>query len=310
MTLLVTICFALLFPLGTPVLANSDSSPIHADVRESNSKPFWLDRAMFIHEEWLFVVGVATKAHTIEEGRTRSLDAARGELRGIEPKYLEQNVETKDMYEEQALDGTYTVYRLIVVKLRDWSPYFVDKDKAEEVARIIERAEERKRLEAQRLRDADAEREQDTKRAKALGKSHVYLYISQLKFHCGMKDWLAGAYERAQTDKGRERYRSLVLRESKWLFRKPEQGEVEREIDHSISDLKRDKDYSEEACEELQEADILVAKMDLEEKAEKQRLAAARLKWEEEHKRSFLGQTAKITCVVATLGLCGFFIRW
>jgi hypothetical protein len=285
-------------------------TPVHSDVRESNSKPFWLDRSMFVHDGWMFVVGVASSANTIEEGRSRSLEVARAELRGISPKYVDQDVETKEIYEERAVDGTYTVYRLIMVKLRDWSPYFVDKEKAEEVARILERDEARKKREAQQELDRKASIERDNKRARALGKSHIYLYVQNLKWKCEMKADYVKSYQRALTEEGREPFRKIILRQSRWLFERPTPETIEREIDRKIEVVKRDMEDSEKACEELKEADILVAKMELEEQAEKQRRAEARQKWEEEHKRTFFGQTAKVICVVATVGLCGFFIQW
>src|SRR5262245_13053075 len=72
--------------------------------RSSYSKPFWIDKSMFVVGDHLLVVGVASKAATLEEGRAQSLESAKNELRGRSKILGESNredVDTKDLYEER-----------------------------------------------------------------------------------------------------------------------------------------------------------------------------------------------------------------
>jgi hypothetical protein len=132
-------------------LAGEAVFPPSVTERPSFSKPFWIDRSMFVSGDSLFIVGLATKAPTLEEGRTRSLESAKAELRGRSKALAEaqwQDVDTKELYEEKEPDGTFTVYRLVSVKTQGYSPLLLDPTRAQEVANILAR------LEAHRLRTA------------------------------------------------------------------------------------------------------------------------------------------------------------
>lgn len=94
-------------------------TPIHSDVRESTSRPFWLDKASFLHDGFLFGVGIASRADNLVIGRQRAFEAGKRELQNYLPSTNidRLTIETKDMYEEQNEDGSYTVYRLVMLPL-------------------------------------------------------------------------------------------------------------------------------------------------------------------------------------------------
>jgi hypothetical protein len=126
---------------GEPVLPPSVSE------RPTFSKPFWIEKTMFVVDDTLFVVGLATKASTLEEGRARSLEAAKEELRGRSKMIGEakwQDVDTKDIYEEREPDGTFTVWRLVAVKTHGYNAFILNPEQAKQVAKILSRIEEKK----------------------------------------------------------------------------------------------------------------------------------------------------------------------
>lgn len=127
-------------------LSSFAGTPLHSDVRESTSRPFWIEKTMFVVDDTLFVVGLATKATTLEEGRAKSLEAAKEELRGRSKMIGEakwQDVDTKDIYEERESDGTFTVWRLVAVKTHGYNAFILDPEQAKEVSKIIARIEEK-----------------------------------------------------------------------------------------------------------------------------------------------------------------------
>lgn len=106
---------------------------------------------MFTVDDRLFVVGVATKATTLEAGRLRSLEIAKGELRGRSKALGEarwQELETSDIYEEREADGTFTIYRLASVKTHGYTALVLDPEQSKEVAKILARIEEKRFREA------------------------------------------------------------------------------------------------------------------------------------------------------------------
>jgi hypothetical protein len=99
------------------------SSMTHAEVhpqpvteRQADSKPLWIERGTVQVDDTLFVVGVASQVTTREEGRWKSLESAKDELDARSEKKW-PDVETRDLYEEIEPDGTFTVWRLVSVKL-------------------------------------------------------------------------------------------------------------------------------------------------------------------------------------------------
>lgn len=85
----------------------------------SNARPFWTEKSSFIEGEELFVVGVASKARTVEEGRRQAFEQGKVELMNFaQITSLEAQglvIETQMTFEETNADGTVTVYRLLRV---------------------------------------------------------------------------------------------------------------------------------------------------------------------------------------------------
>ena len=167
----------LLLTLSITPTSTKAEEPVHdpsVTERPASSKPFWIDKGIFTSEDWLFVVGVATGS-TQEEARSRSLDAAKQELTGHLKNYSDmQGLETKELWEEKnPANGTFTTYRLLVLRLRDWTPLLVDKSKVEEVVQILARIEERKAKEATDAEKAKAAKKLLLQRAQVLHMSDI-----------------------------------------------------------------------------------------------------------------------------------------
>lgn len=84
-----------------------------------SNRPFWTEKSSFIEGDDLFVVGVASKARTVEEGRQQAFEQGRIELMNFaQVTSLEAQgfvIETQMTFEEANPDGTMTVYRLLRV---------------------------------------------------------------------------------------------------------------------------------------------------------------------------------------------------
>lgn len=89
------------------------------DIRESHARPFWIERSAFVHENCLFAVGIASDAKTPEAGRLTALETAKQELQSFLKRLSSEMIETKDTYEELNSNGSYTVYRLVMIPLTD-----------------------------------------------------------------------------------------------------------------------------------------------------------------------------------------------
>ncbi|MBX3306363.1 MAG: hypothetical protein KF751_09990 [Nitrospira sp.] len=83
----------------------------------SANRPFWTEKSSFIEGDELFVVGVASRARTIEEGRRQAFEQGKLELMNFaQITSLEAQglvIETQMTFEELNADGTVTVYRLL-----------------------------------------------------------------------------------------------------------------------------------------------------------------------------------------------------
>ena len=274
----------LLLTLSIAPTSTKAEEPVHAPSvteRPASSKPFWIDKGIFTSENWLFVVGVATGS-TQEEARRRSLDAAKRELTGHLKNYSDmQGLETKELWEEKnPANGTFTTYRLLVLKLRDWTPLLVDKSKVEEVAQILARIEEWKAKKATDAEKAKAAKELLFKRAEVFHMLRVsesnrhYLFplspveeVSWLLYHCESKDSSTQYWLHARTAEGRKEIRERVERSIGFSLRLQdpyaEYGKrLEREVDNEIDQLKRAAGRSADACETLKEADVLIAEQE------------------------------------------------
>lgn len=84
-----------------------------------DTRPFWTEKSSFIEGEELFVVGVASRARTVEEGRRQAFEQGKVELMNFaQITSLEAQglvIETQMTFEELNADGTVTVYRLLRV---------------------------------------------------------------------------------------------------------------------------------------------------------------------------------------------------
>lgn len=84
-----------------------------------DARPFWAEKSSFIEGEELFVVGVASRARTVEEGRRQAFEQGKVELMNFaQITSLEAQglvIETQMTFEEPNADGTVTVYRLLRV---------------------------------------------------------------------------------------------------------------------------------------------------------------------------------------------------
>jgi myosin heavy subunit len=85
----------------------------------SANRPFWTEKSSFIEGDELFVVGVASKAPTVEAGRRLAFEQGKVELMNFaQITSLEAQglvIETQMTFEEPNTDGTVTVYRLLRV---------------------------------------------------------------------------------------------------------------------------------------------------------------------------------------------------
>lgn len=84
-----------------------------------DTRPFWTEKSAFIEGDELFVVGIARKAKTAEDGRQQAFERGKIELMNyaqvttLEAKGLA--IETQMTFEESSADGSVTVYRLLRV---------------------------------------------------------------------------------------------------------------------------------------------------------------------------------------------------
>ncbi len=117
----VAVILTLFLAVPSPSLAINDSLPIvlHQDVKESSSKPFWLEKVSFVHEGDIFAVGVSYRAHVIAQGRLEAFEAGKRELERFfnDSRPSLGEVRTVDLYEEVNLDGSFNVYRLLSVPI-------------------------------------------------------------------------------------------------------------------------------------------------------------------------------------------------
>jgi len=82
-------------------------------------RPFWTEKSTFIEGDDLFVVGVASNAKSMEEGRRQAFENGKVELMNFaQVTNLEAQglvIETRVTYEESNSDGTVNVFRLLRV---------------------------------------------------------------------------------------------------------------------------------------------------------------------------------------------------
>ena len=87
-----------------------------------DARPFWTEKSAFIEGDELFVVGIASKAKTPEEGRQQAFDRGKVELMNYaQATTLEAQglvIETQMTFEEPNPDGTVTVFRLLRVPVQ------------------------------------------------------------------------------------------------------------------------------------------------------------------------------------------------
>ena len=84
----------------------------------SSVKPFWTEKSSYIEGEYLYVVGVATNAASIEKGRSIAFENGKQEIMNFSQlsKIEGVTVETQMTFEEETGNGKYNVYRLMFVE--------------------------------------------------------------------------------------------------------------------------------------------------------------------------------------------------
>lgn len=101
------------------VLLSITLLPASAFPAGHENQPFWTEKSAFVEGDDLFVVGVATKARSFEEGRKQAFEQGKIELMNYaQITSLEAQglvIETQMTYEEPNPEGTVTVYRLLRV---------------------------------------------------------------------------------------------------------------------------------------------------------------------------------------------------
>ena len=101
------------------VLLTLTFSPASALPAGHENQPFWTEKSAFMEGDDLFVVGVATKARSFEEGRKQAFEQGKiklmnyAQITSLEAQGLV--IETQMTYEEPNPEGTVTVYRLLRV---------------------------------------------------------------------------------------------------------------------------------------------------------------------------------------------------
>lgn len=101
------------------IVSTWEVTQVGASARDA--RPFWTEKSAFIEGDELFVVGIASKAKTAEDGRQQAFERGKIELMNyaqvttLEAKGLA--IETQMTFEEPNADGSVTVYRLLRVPL-------------------------------------------------------------------------------------------------------------------------------------------------------------------------------------------------
>jgi hypothetical protein len=170
--------YTLLSLLLTPPLLAEVPTPLNEDLRESYSKPFWLDKAAFVHDGSVFAVGISQRSRTLTDGRLESFDRGKRELENFfnGNKLASIQVRTLDIYEEVNSDGTFNVYRLLSM-LIPGEKERIEQEKVAQQARFQSELEQREKgkiealielerranieAEAKRRVEADKQKERD-----------------------------------------------------------------------------------------------------------------------------------------------------
>lgn len=107
--------------LHLAILVTSLAVAIHAFAASSSGRPFWTEKSAFHEGDDLFVVGIASKAETLEVGRQLAFEHGKRELMNFaQISHLNSPglvIETQMTFEELHADNTVTVYRLLRVSI-------------------------------------------------------------------------------------------------------------------------------------------------------------------------------------------------
>jgi uncharacterized phage infection (PIP) family protein YhgE len=152
-----------------------------------DARPFWTEKSAFVEGADLFVVGVASKARTVEEGRRQAFEQGKVELMNYaQITSLEAQglvIETQMTYEEPSADGTVTVYRLLRVP----APKLVAiQSRLQGQSRAQEQAIEQSRKELVATQQALAQKQAELE-ARSLAVQKTLATVSQLQETLGMK---------------------------------------------------------------------------------------------------------------------------
>ncbi len=93
-----------------------------SNLSAEDARPFWTEKSAYIEGDALYVVGIASNAKTIEEGRIKAFDNGKKELINyLLLKNLDEpgiTLETQMTYEEKTYNGTYNIFRLMFTDLK------------------------------------------------------------------------------------------------------------------------------------------------------------------------------------------------
>ena len=118
--LLVTLFIALTFTHSLSlceVLAEPWTAPI--SYASNDHRPFWTEQASFTFDDTLYVIGVATKATSVEAGRQAAFINGLAEIRNYAQVDNLDGLQTATQmtFEESQGDGTVSIWRLLRVSL-------------------------------------------------------------------------------------------------------------------------------------------------------------------------------------------------
>lgn len=154
-----------------------------------DSRPFWTEKSAFVEGDELFVVGIATKARTVEEGRQLAFEHGKIELMNyIQVTSLEAQglaIETQMTFEEPNMDGSVTIYRLLRVPL---DKLRATQDKVRTQTHSQEVALENARRELLALRQSVVKKNQDLEQQQQLAEQLLNKLRAQLNIQATDKN--------------------------------------------------------------------------------------------------------------------------
>jgi hypothetical protein len=91
-------------------------------------RPFWTEKSSYVEGDLLYSVGVATNAKTLEEGRLAAYKNGTAEIGNFAQitDLAGLTIETQMTFEEDNQDGTYNIFRLLKVEIKQLTKWKTD----------------------------------------------------------------------------------------------------------------------------------------------------------------------------------------